>query len=172
MSLLPASKKSGNTIFPHYKSMGIFSDAKGQLTSQSVVRSGRISNSSEPLMHVIITCKIEKDQIKSSQEKVATPFFPLYSYLLPWKSVVGSGQISNSSKLLCMSSLPASMKWIRSRTAKKKRQQHFSHYKSMGIFSNAQGQLTPQSVVGSSRILNSSELSCKSSLPASMKRIG
>ena len=28
-------------------------------------------------MHVIITCKYEKDLIKTSQEKVATPFFPL-----------------------------------------------------------------------------------------------
>ena len=34
----------------------------------------------------------------------------------------------------------------------------------MGIFSHAQGQLTLQSVVGSGRILNSSELSCMSSL--------
>ena len=33
--------------FSHYKSMEIFSDAEGQLTSQSLVRSGRISNSSE-----------------------------------------------------------------------------------------------------------------------------
>ena len=45
-----------------------------------------------------------------------------------------SGQISNSSKLSCMSSLPASMKWIRSRTAENKWQHHFTHYKSMGIF--------------------------------------
>ena len=42
----------------------------------------------------------------------------------------------------------------------------------MGIFSDAKGQLTPKSVVGSGRICNSSELSYMSSLPASMKRIG
>ena len=42
----------------------------------------------------------------------------------------------------------------------------------MGIFSDAQGQLTPQSVVRSGRISNSSELSCMSSLPGSTKRIG
>ena len=35
--------------FSHYKSMGIFPDAQGQLTQQSLVRSGRISNSSEML---------------------------------------------------------------------------------------------------------------------------
>ena len=100
-------------------------------------------------MHVIITCKYEKDRIKNSREKVATPFFPLQPYLLPWEPVVESGQISNSSKLSCMSSLPASMKWIRSRIAEKQWQHSFSHYKSMGIFSDAQGQLTPQSVVRS-----------------------
>ena len=47
----------------------------------------------------------------------------------------------------------------------------FSHYKSMGIFPDAQGQLTPQSLVRSSRISNSSEMLLMFSLPASMKKI-
>ena len=42
----------------------------------------------------------------------------------------------------------------------------------MGIFSDVQGQLTPQSVVQSVWNSNSSELSCMSLLPASMKRNG
>ena len=37
------------------------------------------------------------------------------------------------------------------------RSQHLSHCKSMGIFSNAKGQLTPQSMVESTQISNSSE---------------
>ena len=49
--------------------------------------------------------------------------------------------------------------------------QDFSHYKSMGIFSDAQGQVTPQSLVRSGRISNSSEMLCMSSLPVSMKKI-
>ena len=150
--------------------MGSFSDAQGQLTLQSVVASGRISNSSElscmsslpvsikmigckvakkrwqhrffrrsragfsvvrgriwpkfelikALMYVIVSCKYEKDPIKNSWEKVATPFFPLKVY---------------------------------------------------GDFSDAKGQLTPQSVVISRRILKYFELSCMSLLPASMKRV-
>ena len=39
-------------------------------------------------MHVLITCKYKKDQIKNSREKVETSFSPLYingSFLLPWK---------------------------------------------------------------------------------------
>ena len=49
--------------------------------------------------------------------------------------------------------------------------QDFSHYKSMGIFPDAQGQLTPQSLIQSGRISNSSEILCMASLPASMKKI-
>ena len=47
--------------------------------------------------------------------------------------------------------------------------QHFSHYKSMGIFSGAQGQLTLQSVVPSGQISNSLEIIWLNSLPAKMK---
>ena len=43
--------------------------------------------------------------------------------------------------------------------------------KSMGIFPDAQRQLTPQSLVRSGRILNSSEILWLSSLPAKMKKI-
>ena len=85
--------------------------------------------------------------------------------------MIGSSRISNSSKLSCMLSLPASMKRIRLRIAEKKWRHHFSHYKPMGIFSDFQGQLTLHSVVLSSRNSNLSELSCMSSLSASMKRI-
>ena len=85
-------------------------------------------------------------------------------------SIVSGGN-SNSSKPLCMSSLPASMKRIRSKTAEKMWWRSFPHYKSMGIFSDAQGQLTPLSVVGSSRISNSCKLLCMSQLPARIKRI-
>ena len=106
--------------FSHYKSMGIFPDAQGQLTPQSLVRSGRISNSSE---------------------------------------------------MLWMFSLPASMKKIQLKMKALECSQDFSHYKSMGIFPDAQGQLTPQSLVRSGRISNSSEMLWMFSLPASMKKI-
>ena len=48
----------------------------------------------------------------------------------------------------------------------------FSHYKSMGNFLDAQGQLTPWSVVRSGRNSNLCDISCRSSLPASIKMIG
>ena len=58
-----------------------------------------------------------------------------------------SGGNLNSSKLPCMSSLPARMRMIDSKMKELETSQDFSHYKSMGIFPDAQGQLTPQSLV-------------------------
>ena len=76
-------RASMETAFSHYKSMGIFLDAQGQLTPQSVVRSGRNSN---------------------------------------------------LSKILCMSSLPASIERIGSKTTEKRWRHRFPNYKSMGAF--------------------------------------
>ena len=63
--------------FSHYKSMGIFPDAQGQLTPQSLVRSGRILNSSEMLWMFFVTCKYEEDPIKNEGARVVTTFSPL-----------------------------------------------------------------------------------------------
>ena len=72
--------------------MGIFSDAQGQLTLQSMVESG-----------------------------------------LSW----------NSSEILWLSSLPAKMIKIQSKMKEIECSHYFSHYKSMGIFSDAQRHLNP-----------------------------
>ena len=64
--------------------------------------------------------------------------------------VVVSGRNFNSFKLSCMSSLPARMRLIKSKMKELECSQDFSHYKSMGIFPDAQGQLTPQPLVRSS----------------------
>ena len=48
--------------------------------------------------------------------------------------MVQSGRNSNSSKILRMSLLPASIKRIGSKTTKKRWRQHFPNYKSMGAF--------------------------------------
>ena len=56
------------------------------------------------------------------------------------------GQNLNSSKLSCMSLLPTRMR-IESKMKGLECSQDFSHYKSMGIFTDTQGQLTPQSLV-------------------------
>ena len=76
-----------------------------------------------------------------------------------------------SSKLSCMSSLPTRMKMIHTKIKELECSQDFSHYKSMGIFQDAQGQLTPQSLVKSCPNSNLSEILWLSSLLASIKKI-
>ena len=90
--------------------------------------------------------------------------FPNAQGQLSLQSVVGSGRNSNSFKHLCMSLLYAKMKAL-------EWPQHIPHCKPMGIFPNAQGQLSPQSVVGSGRNSNSIKSLWLSSLPARMKKI-
>ena len=87
------------------------------------------------------------------------------------ESMVVSGRNWNSSKLSCMSLLPIRMKMIHTKMKELEWSQHFSHYKSMGIFPDAQGQVTQQSVFQFGRISNSSVMFWLSLLPASMKKI-
>ena len=48
--------------------------------------------------------------------------------------MVRTGRNSNSSEILCMSSLPASLKRIRSKATERRWRYHIPHYKSMGAF--------------------------------------
>ena len=74
------------------------------------------------------------------------------------KLVVVSGRNFNSSELSCMCVLPARMRMFRLNLKELDCSQDFSHYKSMGIFPEAQGQLTPQSLVESGPNSNLSEI--------------
>ena len=85
--------------------------------------------------------------------------------------MVVSGRNLNSFKLSCISSLSERMKMIQSKMNELEWSQHFPHYKSMGIFPDAQGQLTPQSLVRSGPISNSFQMLWMSLLPARLKKI-
>ena len=125
-------------------------------------------------MDVLVTCKYEEDPIKNEGARVDTTLYSNFSDAQGQITLVlvsVSGRNLNSSKLSCMSSLPARMRMIDSKMKELECSQDFSHYKSMGIFPDAQGQLTPQSLVRSGRISNSSEMLWMISLPASMKKI-
>ena len=71
--------------------MEIFPDAQGQLTPQSLVRSGRILNSFEMFMD-LVTCKYEEYPIKTEGARVVTT---LYINILDAK-----GQITQKSALV------------------------------------------------------------------------
>ena len=77
---------------------------------------------------------------------------------------------SNSSELLWFVLLSARMKKIHPKMKVLEWSQHFSHYKSMGIFPVAQGQLTHKSLVGSCQISNPFEILWLSLLPARIKK--
>ena len=98
-------------------------------------------------MDVLITCKYEEDPIKNEGARVVTTLYINISDAQGQITLVVSGRNLNSSKLSCMSSLPARMRMINSKMKELECSQDFSHYKSMGIFPDAQGQLTPQSFV-------------------------
>ena len=91
---------------------------------------------------VLITSNFDDDSIKNERASMETPFSHYKSmgnvldaqgHLTP-KSVVRSGRNSISSEILCMSSLPASIKRIGSKTTEKRWRHRFPHYKSMGAF--------------------------------------
>ena len=117
-------------------------------------------------MSVLVACKNEEDTIEIEGARVFTTLFIDFS---DPKSVMESCRQSNSSKLLWLVLLPARMKKIHPKMKALEWSQHFSHYKSMGIFPDAQRQLTHKSLVRSCQILNPYEILWLSSLPAKIK---
>ena len=112
-------------------------------------------------MYVLVTCKYEEDPIKNEGARVVTTFYSNFSDAQGQITLVlvsVSGPNLNSSKLSCMSSLPARMRMFDLKMKELDCSQDFSHNKLMEIFPDAQGQLTPQSLVRSGRISNSSEM--------------
>ena len=123
-------------------------------------------------MDVLVTYQYGEDPIKKRGARVVTSLYINFSDAegqITLELVVVSGRNLNSSKLSCMSLLPARMRMIDIKMKELEGSQAFSHYKS--IFSDAQGHLTPQSLVRSSRISNSSEILWMISLSVSMKKI-
>ena len=100
-------------------------------------------------MVVLVTCKNEEDPIKNEGARVVTTLSIDSSDSqgqITLKSVVESCQNSNSSKLSWLVLLSARMKKIHPKMNALEWSQHFSHYKSKGIFPDAQGQLTHKSL--------------------------
>ena len=124
-------------------------------------------------MGVLVACKNDEDPIKNEGARVVTTLFIDFSnaqgQLTP-KSVIESCRISNPSKLSWLTLLPARMKNILWKMKVLEWSQRFSHDKSMGIFPNAQGQLTHKSFVGYCPISNPSKILWLSSLPARIKK--
>ena len=95
-------------------------------------------------MHVIITCKYEKDQKKNSPEKVKTPFFPIITLSVTMET---SGWIWPNFKLIkALMNVIITCKHEKDpiRTAEKKWRHHFSHYDDPRGMAN----LDPRGMIG------------------------
>ena len=124
-------------------------------------------------MGLLVACKNEEDPIKNEGARVITTLFINFSDAQGQgtpKSVMESCPNSNPSKLLWLVLLSARMKKIHPKKNVLEWSQHFSHYKSMGIFPDTQGQLTHKSLVETCRISNPFEILWLSLLPAKIKK--
>ena len=63
------AEKKWRHHFSHYKPMGIFSDVQGQLTMQSVIQSGRNSNSSELSCMLSLPASMQRIGRKTAEKK-------------------------------------------------------------------------------------------------------
>ena len=93
-------------------------------------------------MVLLVTCKNEEDTIENVGARVFTTLYINFSDAqgqITLELVVVSSRNLNSSNLSCMSSLPARMRTIDSKMKELECSQDFSHYKSTGIFQDAQG---------------------------------
>ena len=89
-------------------------------------------------MPVLVTSNFDDDSIKNEKASIETPFSHDKSMgnVLDAQGQLSlrSGRNSNSSGILCMSSLPASIKRIGSKATEKRWRHYFPHYKSIGAF--------------------------------------
>ena len=124
-------------------------------------------------MGFLVACKNEEDSIKNEGARVVTTLFITFSDAqgqLTLKSVNESCRNSNPSELLWLILLSANMKKINPKMKVLEWSQHFSHYKPMGIFPDAQGQLTHKSLFQSCQISNEFEILWLYLLPARLKK--
>ena len=124
-------------------------------------------------MGYLVVSKNKEDPIKNEGAREVTTLFIDFSDaqgLLTLKLEVESFRNSNLSELLWLVLLPAIMKKIHPKMKELERTHHFSHYKSMGIFPDDQGQLTHKALVRSCQISNPSKIVWLSLFPGRIKK--
>ena len=117
--------------------MGIIPDAQWQLTPQSFIRSGRISNSSEMLWMFSLPASMKKDRSKMKALECST----LYSNFRCAKadnSGVGGG-IWLKFELIQAVLVTCKNEDDRIKKEELEYSQYFYHYKPMGIFQMSKG---------------------------------
>ena len=146
-----------------------FSDTKGQVTPKSVK-----FELIQAFLHVLVSCKNEKSPIKNEDTRVVSTFLPLkvYGDFFRHSRTVNSavhGRIWQNFKLIqklmvVLVTCNNEKDPIKNEGARVVTTLYIN-------FSDGQGQITQESMMVSSRNLNSSKLSCMSLSPARMKMI-
>ena len=127
--------------------MQIFYDAQGKLTTQSEVGSTLNSNSSKLLWLFLLPARMKKIQLKMKALEWSQQCYIIHQSIRCSRaanSLKGDG-ILTKFKLICafiVVLLICKNEYDLFKFESTRGSQHFSHYKSMGIFSEAQGQLT------------------------------
>ena len=105
----------------------------------------------QAFIHVLLTCKKGEHPIENEDARVDTKLYIDFSnaqeQIIP-ESVVRFCRDSNPFKHLCMSSIPTRKKKNKSKIKALDWPRHFSYFKSVEIFPDIQGQVTPQSAIG------------------------
>ena len=144
-------KNEGARVFTRFLPLKVYGDFSRRSRAANSAVLGPIWPNFEivrDVMDFLVTCQYEEDPIKNRGARVFTTLYINFSDAqgqITLESVVVSGRNLNSPKLSCMSLLPTRMKMTHTKIKELEWSQHFSHYKSMGIIQDAQGQLTPQS---------------------------
>ena len=133
--------------FPHYVFGNFF---KCSRAANSAVH-GQIVPKFEPVrdfMVVLLTCKNEEDTIINGGARVLTRLCRFFRRSRAANSEV-SGGILRKFELVQAFMVVLVTHRIQSKMKELECKHDFPHFKSMGVFSSPQGQLTPQSVVES-----------------------
>ena len=158
-------------IFPIISLWGKKIDAKGWVIPKRIFWSGRKSNSSEYLCLSLLPASFTKIRTKMQTLWCPQHFFSSAQGQITPKLIYRWGRNSNSSKILWLSWLPASLIMIQSKMKVLLYSQHFPHDKSMGKIYDVQGQVIPQKIFLFGWKLNLSEILYLSLLPASFTKI-
>ena len=114
----------------HFKSMGFFSRRSRAANSAVVGPMWPNFELVRDVMDALVTCQYEEDPIKNRGARVFTTLYINFSDAqgqITLELVVVSGRNLNSSRLSCMSSLPARMRMINSKMKELECSQDFSH---------------------------------------------
>ena len=159
--------------FPHYKSMGKCFITPGGVTLKRMIRPGPNSNLSEISCLSWIPASLKKlwSKLKALCPGQCQICFFITQGQVTLRRVVQYGWNSNLSEILCLSLLSGSLIKFQWKIKLLSLGQYFPHFKSMGKFFIAQGQVTLKRMNWPGPNSNLTEILCLSRIPANLEEL-